>query len=102
MLAETLDEKSQAVLRNPRLSWLSWVWGLSWVCWVSWSVLGFALTGAAQPAPRLRGVTRIYVEPFLAKPGSDRLRDALIARLRKLRAISLVTEATAADAIVIG
>src|SRR5262249_55491044 len=65
-------------------------------------VLGLVATVAAsvggQNGPPVHGVTRIYVEPFAAKPSSDEVRDALVAQLRKLRAISLAPNASAADA----
>jgi len=42
------------------------------------------------------------VEPFTTKEGSDKLRDAVIAELRKLGSISLVADESAADVVLGG
>jgi hypothetical protein len=48
------------------------------------------------------GVRRIYVEPFAAKNGAAELRSAVVAELRKVPAISVVSARDEADAILSG
>ena len=76
---------------------------------VSWrlaDVLLLALLTAsgaiAQQAPRLSGTMRIYVEPFHATAGSEKLRDALIGQLKKLHAVTIVADDSTADASLSG
>jgi hypothetical protein len=45
---------------------------------------------------------RLYVEPFTTKAGSDKLRDAVIAELRKQSSIFLVVDESSAEAILGG
>jgi len=57
----------------------------------------------AAPLPAAQGeVKRLYVEPFTTKAGSVKLREDLIAELRKVRSISLVTDESRADEILGG
>jgi phosphate ABC transporter phosphate-binding protein len=50
----------------------------------------------------LYGGTRLFVEPLATRDRADRLRDALVAELRKSSAISLVARASDAEAILGG
>ena len=47
-------------------------------------------------------VTRLYVEPFTIKAGSEKLREDVIAELRKLNPVLLVPNESGADAILGG
>jgi hypothetical protein len=47
-------------------------------------------------------IRRVYVETFAVKGGSDKLRRDVIAQLRKLNLISLVSTKSAADAVLSG
>jgi len=58
-----------------------------------------ALSG--EPGNPLVGIKRVYVEPFPAKAGSQKLREDLIAQLRKL-SFSIVPSEANADVIVAG
>ena len=53
---------------------------------------------SAQQTFHLDGIKRIYVEPFTVKKGSDKLRDDVVAQLRKLNAITIVSRPSDADA----
>jgi hypothetical protein len=64
------------------------------VCWL----LVVAAVSAAQPPSARPGVTRIHIEPLSVQPASDALKTAIIAELRKMHAIALVSDADAADA----
>jgi phosphate transport system substrate-binding protein len=59
-------------------------------------------TGPApgQTAASLRGVRRIYVEPFPEKPGAQELRAGLIAALKKSRGITVAASRQDADAVI--
>ena len=48
------------------------------------------------------GIKRLYVEPFTTKSGSERLRADLVAEIRKLRSLSLVPNASNAEATLSG
>jgi hypothetical protein len=48
------------------------------------------------------GSKRLYVEPFTTKAGSEKLRNAVVAELRKLGSISLVADESSAEAILGG
>jgi phosphate ABC transporter phosphate-binding protein len=67
-----------------------------------------ALAGclAARPACALDGtaarVTRLYVEAFAAKAGTEKLRDDVAADLRKLPSVAVVPDESQADLIVGG
>lgn len=63
------------------------------VCWL-------ALT--CQLDAQLGGVKRLYVEPFTLKNGSEKLREDVIAQLRKVNTISVVPEKSEADAVLSG
>jgi phosphate ABC transporter phosphate-binding protein len=51
---------------------------------------------------RAAGIDRIYVEPFTTKAGSEKLREEVVAELRKQGSISLVSDEASADAILGG
>ena len=69
--------------------------------WTAFSVtiLGTAL---ASQTVRSNGVRRIYVEQFVTQTESKKLRDDVIAELRKLSSVSLVSDESSADAILGG
>ena len=80
---------------------------LNWACGTWLAVLVMMAAGSTAGAqssaePDVHDVARIYVEPFVAKPDSDKLRSALIAQLRRVHTISVVTDASAADATLSG
>ena len=57
----------------------------------------------SEPADnKLAGIKRIYVEMFPAKAGSEKLREDLMAELRKLGSPSVVASESDADAVVAG
>jgi hypothetical protein len=56
---------------------------------------------SAQTANPLVGIKRVYVEAFPAKAGSEKLREDLVAQLRKL-SFTMVTSEADADVIVAG
>jgi hypothetical protein len=60
-----------------------------------------ALLVSAAPA-QLSGVHKLFVEPFAVKQGSEQLRSDVIAQLRKLPSISVVSDQASADAILSG
>jgi hypothetical protein len=55
-----------------------------------------------QVDDKLTGIKHIYVEAFPQKTGSGKLREDLIAELRKLGSVSMVASELDADAIIIG
>jgi hypothetical protein len=59
-----------------------------------------AFSGQAENQPA--GVKRIYVEAFPARTGSMKLREDLIAELRKLSSLTIVASESDADAIASG
>src|SRR5580692_12563734 len=59
-------------------------------------------TFAWQASGQLAAVKKLYVEPFPAKAGSEALRDDVIAQLRKLSSISVVSDPGTADAVLSG
>jgi hypothetical protein len=63
-------------------------------------IVGAAI--ACQAGSQFVGVKRIYVEPFLVKDGSEKLRTDVISQLRKLHSISLVSSKSTADAVLSG
>lgn len=73
--------------------------------WIVGAVCCCAFAGSAlawrQARPPLR-IKRLYVEPFTTKAGSEKLREDVIAQLRKLSSISLVSGDSEADAILGG
>jgi hypothetical protein len=56
-------------------------------------------TAPAQTAGTLRGVKRVYVEPFADKPGAPELRADLIAELRKSHRLIVVKSPQEAHAV---
>jgi len=73
-------------------------WVASFAC--SWIFMGPLL--ASQAGGQLGEIKRLYVEPFAVKGGSEKLRKDVIAQLRKLTLISLVSTKSAADAVLSG
>jgi hypothetical protein len=57
---------------------------------------------SGQAENQLAGIKRVYVETFPAKTGSTKLREDLIAELRKLSSLAIVTSESDADVIVSG
>ena len=57
---------------------------------------------ARQTGGQLGKIKRLYVEPFAVKAESGTLRKDVVARLRKLNSISLVSTKSGADAILSG
>lgn len=77
--------------------------------WIGGFTFFFAVAAAAlawqPPAPKgtNTGVSRrLYVEPFATKEGSEKLRNDVIAELRKLGSVSLATNGQTADVILGG
>jgi phosphate ABC transporter phosphate-binding protein len=64
------------------------------------SIFGSALV--SQTPPTDHSTRRIYVEPFVTQKGSERLREDVIARLRKLNSVSLAEDESSADVILGG
>ena len=56
----------------------------------------------AQSGPQLSGIKRLYIQQFAVKNGSPKLRDAVIAQLRKANIVSVVGEKADADAVLTG
>jgi len=80
-------------MQMPRRKWLA-----AAACFV---VLAPA-TFLGQADNKLAGIKRIFVEAFPAKTGSEKLREDLVAELRKLPAFSVVASEAGADAIIAG
>lgn len=72
--------------------------------WLTRFVCGCAIVipSLAWQAGKADEIRRLYVEPFITKAGSEKLRQDLVAELRKLTSISLVSEEASADAILGG
>ena len=64
--------------------------------WIARVVCCCALAVAASAGKRL------YVEPFTTKAGSEKLREYVVAELRKLNTVTLVADESGADAILGG
>jgi hypothetical protein len=64
------------------------------------SIAALCLLPAASA--QLSGVHKLFVEPFAMKQGSEKLREDVISQLRKLPAISVVSDRAGADAILSG
>jgi hypothetical protein len=63
-----------------------------------------ALAGSApawQPA-NPGAIRRLYVEPFVTRTGPEKFREDLIAELRKVSSVSLVSDETNADGVLGG
>jgi hypothetical protein len=73
-----------------------------------WLAAAACFSVMAQPVfsdpadTRLAGIKRIFVERFPAKTGSEKLREDLIAELRRMGSPSIVASEADADAIVTG
>jgi phosphate transport system substrate-binding protein len=72
---------------------LKWILGIS--CAAAPALLGWQTAKAT-------GAKHIYVESFATKQGSDKLREAVIAELRKQASVSLVSDEASADVILGG
>jgi phosphate transport system substrate-binding protein len=81
-----VEQGSRFVLKSKMNIWLLCCAAAAW---------GQSVTG--QP-----GVRRLYVETFSIKPSSGELRQDVIAHLRKLASVTLVTDKAGADLILIG
>jgi len=75
--------------------------GPKWVARVVWCLVAAGPLFAWQ-GEKTAGINRLYVEPFTTKEGSEKLRNAVIAELRKQGSISLVQEESSAEAILGG
>ena len=62
-------------------------------------LLGLALAAFAWQTPAVR---RVYVEPFTTKEGPEKLRDEVVAELRRNASVSVVANAAAADVVLGG
>jgi phosphate ABC transporter phosphate-binding protein len=62
-------------------------------------VAGLAAAGQTAPANPIR---QIYVEPFSTREGSEKLRQDVIAELRKMKSVSLATDESSTDEILGG
>lgn len=62
----------------------------------------FAASALAWQSKPSSAIRRLYVEPFTSKQGSEKLRQDVIAELRKLNSISLVSSESSAEAILGG
>ena len=60
-------------------------------------IFGSALAG--QTTSPDRGTRRIFVEPFVTQAGSEKLREDMIAELRKMKSVSLAGNESSADVI---
>jgi hypothetical protein len=73
-----------------------------------WIAAAACFSALAQPVftepadAKLVGLKRIYVEPFPAKTGSDKLREDLVAELRRLGSPAIAASEAEADALVSG
>jgi hypothetical protein len=73
-----------------------------------WLAAAACFSALAQPVfsdpadMKLAGIKRIFVEPFPAKTGAEKLREELIAELRRLGSPSIAGSEADADAIVAG
>jgi hypothetical protein len=67
---------------------------------VCFGVIAPSTSSGAQN--QLAGIKHIYVEAFPAKTGSAKLREDLIAQLRRLDSFSIVSSESDADAILAG
>jgi hypothetical protein len=72
-------------------------WMVRFAC--SCGLVGSALAWQASPPGAIK---RLYVEPFVTKAGAESLREDIIAELRKISSVSLLSEVSAADAILGG
>ena len=61
-----------------------------------------AVSAPAWQAKEPAAIRRLYVEPFVTKSGSERLRQDVIAELRKMKSVSLVSGESGADVILGG
>jgi phosphate ABC transporter phosphate-binding protein len=62
-------------------------------------MMGYAFASQTTPANPVR---RIYVEPFATREGSEKLREDLIAELRRMKSVSLAADEPSADEILGG
>jgi phosphate ABC transporter phosphate-binding protein len=77
------------------LKWMGWKWKFALAC--------FALTVPAFAGQATEGAARrLYVEPFATKADAEKLREDLIAELRKSSSVALASDAAHADLILGG
>src|ERR1700688_3911591 len=101
--------------RTVTASRTNWLIRGAFCCLIAWASLtwlpltgkAFAWQSPARPASaqqpvQAATVARLYVEPFTIKAGSDKLRDDVIAELRKLNSVLLVPNESGADTILGG
>jgi phosphate ABC transporter phosphate-binding protein len=79
-------------MRVPSLRFTVWV---ALCC----GMAGSGIAGQTTPANPIR---QIYVEPFATREGSAKLREDLIAELRKMKSVSLAADESSADEILGG
>jgi len=72
-------------------------WAIRFAC--CFALMGSALVLQATPPA---GIRRLYVEPFVTRTGAGKLRDDVIAELRRVSSVSLVSSASGADAVLAG
>jgi hypothetical protein len=70
-------------------------------CLACCGAVAFALF-AGQAAPQAARIKRLYVEPFTVKTGPQKLHEDVVRELRKLNSVSLVADASSADATLTG
>ena len=75
--------------------------GWKWIIRFS-GCCAFAGLALHQQAAQPEAARRLYVEPFVTKAGAEKLREDVIAELRKIRSVSLVSAESGADAILGG
>jgi phosphate transport system substrate-binding protein len=73
---------------------------------MKWPIVFFCCMSAAPLSAwqggNAAGIKRLYVEPFTTKAGSERLHDEVIAELRKISSIAIVSDESGADEILGG
>ena len=74
---------------------VKWITGLACLC-------AMAAPSLAWQGEKAGGIKRLYVEAFVTKAGSEKLREDVLAELRKLRSLSLVSSESNADEILGG
>ena len=72
-------------------------WMIQFAC--GCALAGCALAGQAKQPGTIR---RLCVEPFITKVGAEQLRADVIAELRKIRSVSLVSDESGADEVLGG
>jgi hypothetical protein len=80
---------------------------VKWItCWAIAGCLFATQRNAGQPAftvqPDSVQFKKLYVEPLKVKKGSDKFRTDMVAQLRKLSTVAIVSDKASADAILSG